>query len=97
MRGFRAERLSISASFCADELIELQMDGPRIPILRILNEEHHKKRENGGAGVNDELPGIREAEKGTRRSPENDDESSEHEGPRRPDFLARPVCDASEE
>lgn len=40
-----------------------------IPVLRVLNNEHHQKRNNRGAGINDQLPSIRKFQQGTANSP----------------------------
>ena len=47
---------------CADEFIEFHLDGLGVPILRILNQEDHQKRDDHRAGVNDQLPSVTEAE-----------------------------------
>ena len=39
-----------------NQLIQFQVQYQRILVLRPLNEEHHQKRDDGGAGVDDQLP-----------------------------------------
>lgn len=39
-----------------DELIELEVHGMRIPVLRILDEKNHEECKDGGAGIDIELP-----------------------------------------
>lgn len=34
-----------------DQFVEIQLARQRIPVLRCLNEEHHQKCHDGGAGV----------------------------------------------
>src|SRR5678815_965474 len=46
-----------------DELIQLELRDTRLTILRILDKEHHEKRDHGRASVDDQLPGIRVAER----------------------------------
>ena len=43
----------------ADQFVELEMDRPRVPILGVLNKEHHEERNNGRSGVDHQLPHIR--------------------------------------
>jgi hypothetical protein len=45
-----------------DQFIDLQLHGRRIPVLGRLNQEDHQERDNGRAGVDNELPGVAEAE-----------------------------------
>src|SRR6185369_7027633 len=42
----------------ANELIELHLDGFGIPVLRVLDQEHHEKRDDRRTGVDDQLPGV---------------------------------------
>src|SRR5690606_8853601 len=42
-----------------DQLVELGLQGRAIPVLRVLDEEHHEEGDDGRAGIDDELPGIR--------------------------------------
>src|SRR5262245_3716670 len=42
-----------------DDFVQLQMDGPGIPILRILNKKHYEERYHRGTCIHDQLPGIR--------------------------------------
>src|SRR5262249_247487 len=43
-----------------DDLVQLEVNRPGILVLRTLDEEDHEERDDRGAGVDDELPGIRE-------------------------------------
>src|SRR5262245_40740803 len=42
----------------ADELVKLGLNSCSIPILSVLNEEHHQECYNGCAGIDDQLPCI---------------------------------------
>ena len=42
----------------SDQLIELGLDRRPVSVLRVLDQEHHEEGHDGGAGVDDELPGI---------------------------------------
>ena len=41
-----------------DQLGELDLQRQRVPVLRILDEEHHEKRNDGGRGVDHQLLGV---------------------------------------
>src|SRR5688500_11443497 len=40
----------------AQQLVELEVNGLRIAVLRVLDEEHHEERHDRGAGVDHQLP-----------------------------------------
>src|SRR3954451_20176406 len=62
-----------------NELGELDLYGEDIAVLRVLNREHHQKRHNGRAGIDDQLPRIAVIEIGPHRAPDQDDEHGEQE------------------
>src|SRR5262249_26784182 len=70
-----------------DELVQLELDGERVLVLRALDEEHHQEGDDGGAGVDDQLPGVGEAEQRSGPEPDDDHQHGGGEGPRaaRPD------------
>ena len=43
---------------CADQLVELDLDGRAITVLRILNQKDHQEGDDGRARVDHELPGV---------------------------------------
>ena len=45
-----------------DDFVQLQMNGAGVAILRVLDQEHHEEGDDGRAGIDDELPGIRVVE-----------------------------------
>ncbi len=49
------------AFHATDQFIQLQVDRLHVAVLRVLDQEHHEKRNDGGSGVDDQLPGIRVA------------------------------------
>src|SRR5262249_39073003 len=49
-----------------------------VAILRVLNEENHQEGNDGGAGVDDQLPRFREAEERAADGPD-DDQSQCHQ------------------
>ena len=65
----------------ADQLIQLQVHGFGVAILRVLDQEHHQKGDDRRAGVDDQLPLVGVAEDGTRYGPDRHDGDTTDEGP----------------
>ena len=57
------------------------MNGFCIAVLRVLNEKHHQKCDDGRAGINDELPGIGKMKHRAGYSPDNDNDDRDRERP----------------
>src|SRR5258708_1119172 len=55
----------------ADKFVQLQVERLGVSILRVLDEKDHKESNDGGAGVNDELPGVRKMEERAACSPDH--------------------------
>src|SRR5688572_32340518 len=66
---------------CTDEFVELDLDCLSIPILRVLNQEDHQERDDRGAGVDDQLPRITEAEDWACDHPRDDEANGKREYP----------------
>ena len=60
-----------------DELIKFCLNSRAIPVLGILNDEDHKKRDDAGPGVDDELPSVGEMKQRTRDCPNYSDEQGD--------------------
>lgn len=58
----------------SEKLIELQGNHLGLPVLGILNQEHHQERDDCRSRVDDELPRIRVVEHGTGHGPSHDDQ-----------------------
>ena len=65
----KVEQRDVRARRAADQLVQLDLQGLRIAVLGILNEEYHEKGGNGGTGVDHELPCVRETDLGGRSPP----------------------------
>src|SRR5688572_16721579 len=63
------------------------MDRLRVAVLRRLDQEHHEERDDRRPRVDDELPRLREAERGTERGPNEDRSERERETVRRSDRI----------
>jgi hypothetical protein len=72
-------------SFCAwsmvNDLIELEVNRARIPVLRILDQEHDDKCDDRRAGIDNELPGIGVVEVRARNEPQRDHSEGGEERP----------------
>ena len=79
-----------------DQLIQLQVDRPRIAVLRVLDQEHHQERHDRRAGIDDELPRVAEAEHGTADPPDDDDQRGNDERDRLAGRARRAVGETRE-
>ncbi len=64
-----------------DQFVELEVDGAGVAVLRVLNKEDHQKRDDGGARVDDELPGVGVVVERTSEGPYHDDSYSGGKSP----------------
>ncbi|MNN47243.1 hypothetical protein D3C81_1616550 [compost metagenome] len=55
------------------------MDRDGVLVLALLDQEHHQEGDDGGAGVDDQLPGLREPEHGPGDGPGGHHAEREHE------------------
>lgn len=69
----------------ANQFVQFQMDRFRVAVLRVLNQEYHQESDDGGAGVNDQLPGIRVMKKVAGGGPDHDNRDGDDESPRGPE------------
>ena len=70
-----------------DDLVELQVDGAGVAVLRVLDQEDHEEGDDGGAGVDDELPSVRIVEVRARDKPQGDYQQRGEECPLRADHV----------
>src|SRR5579871_6248822 len=64
------------------QLIQLRLNGCTVPILGVLNDEHHQEGKDRGRRINDKLPSIRIIKYRTSCEPHNDQETRRNEGNR---------------
>ncbi len=57
----------------ANEFVQFQMDRFCIAVLRVLNQKHHQKRNDGRGRVNDELPCVGKMKGRSGNEPDNND------------------------
>ena len=56
-------RNAVACGLCRqDQFVEFQLQGQRVAVLRCLDQKDHQERHDCRARVDDELPGIAEAE-----------------------------------
>src|ERR1051326_7556634 len=56
------------------------MHSRAIAVLRVLDEKHHQKGHDGGASIDDQLPGVAEPKQRSSDEPHRDRRGREHEG-----------------
>ena len=66
-----------------DQFIQIQVDRFCITVLRVLNQKDHEKRDNGGVGIDDELPSIGIVKEWAGESPNYDYPDRNRKGPAR--------------
>src|SRR6185437_1012977 len=80
-----------------NEFIKLDLNSGAISILGILNQEHHQKGYDGGAGIDHQLPCIGEPEQWPAYSPNHDDEQRQKKGARSACGVRTPIRGFGEE
>ena len=68
----------------ANQFIQFDLNCCGVSILRVLNQEDNQERDDGGAGIDHELPSIAEPKYWTCDDPDSDDRYGEGEGSRTP-------------
>jgi len=72
------------AVHCTDKLVQFDLHCGAIAILGVLDQEDHQEGDDGGAGIDDELPGITEVKNRTGRRPDEDDRRGNRKRARMP-------------
>jgi hypothetical protein len=85
---FDVHHLILSLVDRLDDLIQLQVNGPGVTVLGVLDQKHDQESDDGGAGIDDQLPGVRVVEVRPRNKPQCDDEQGCEEGSFRTDPIA---------
>jgi hypothetical protein len=70
-----------------DQFGELQLQRHGVAILRVLDQEHHQERHDGGGRVDHQLPGVAVAEQRSGQRPDDDQRRRDQER----DRLSHPV------
>src|SRR5689334_11014559 len=69
---FEVHELVARAFHRENQLVQLQLHGLRVAVLRILDQEYRKVGDDGGACVDHELPSVREVDSGPLASHTDD-------------------------
>jgi hypothetical protein len=69
---FQVQQRVVRSFGHANQLIELGLNRSRIAILRVLNQEHHQKRDDRRPSIDHQLPRIIKRKHRPRRCPDND-------------------------
>ena len=75
----------------ADKFVEFELYGGRVAVLGVLEKEHHQEGDNGRAGIDDELPGVRVMKEGAGDGPCDDQHEGRHENAGASALSSRPV------
>jgi hypothetical protein len=65
-----------------DQLVEFEMQRCTIVVLRVLDKKHHQERDDRGARIDDQLPGIGKLKNRPGHRPDNDERARDREGGR---------------
>src|SRR6476659_7984483 len=77
----------------ADQLVDFDMQGGRVAVLRVLDHEHHQEGDDGRRRVDHELPGIAKTEQGPGEAPHYDARKREQEGNGAPGGVGYPLSE----
>ena len=77
---FRIQNAIICTLQRANDLIQFELDGFAVAILCALNKKDHQKCDNGGAGINNKLPGVAEVEERSTDGPDEHHDDCHHKG-----------------
>lgn len=79
---FKINKLVSSAFNGTYDFVEFQINGFRVTVLRVLDEEHHEEGDDGRASIDNELPGVREVKCRAGQPPNSNDDGCQCESPR---------------
>lgn len=65
----------------SDHFVQFEMHSFGIPILGVLNQEYHEEGDDGGGGVDDQLPSVGKMKSRTGEEPDGDDKHSSSKCP----------------
>ena len=80
----------------ANEFVQFQMDSFGVAVLRILNQKHHQKRNDGRGRVNDELPCVGKMKRGSGNEPDANDKHGPSKCPGAAQQNRRPAGENTE-
>lgn len=87
----------IASCTYADQLVQFGLNGSAGPVLRVLDQKHHQKGHDGGAGIDHELPGVGEAEQRAGDRPNENHGNGGDEGRSAARGPRRDVCDLAKQ
>lgn len=80
---FQIQQFVVGFGRRPDQLVQLDLHRGGVRVLRVLDQEHHQEGDDGGAGVDHQLPGVVETEHRATDAPDHHDRYCSQEGPRR--------------
>ena len=81
----------------ANEFVQLHLDRGGVTVLRILDQEHHQKRDDGRTCVDHKLPSIREPEERAGNRPDHHGSESKDKHPGSTYFTGTDLRDFGEQ
>ena len=81
----------------ANEFVQLHLDRGGVTVLRILDQEHHQKRDDGRTCVDHKLPSIREPEERAGNRPDHHGSESKDKHPGSTYFAGTDLRDFGEQ
>jgi hypothetical protein len=93
---FKIEKIVSRTSHCADQFIEFQVNRTGIAVLCALNQKNHQECDDGGAGIDYQLPRIRELKQRASDSPNYHNEDRDEKCPGRSDNFGNASREAVE-
>ncbi|MNO89712.1 hypothetical protein D3C76_812040 [compost metagenome] len=61
------------------QFVDFQMQDVGVAVLRVLDQEHHQERDDGGRGIDDQLPCIVEMKNRSAQPPQENQDQRAHE------------------
>eukprot|EP01036_Dinobryon_divergens_P040135 gene40134-53026_t len=89
---FQVQQGVVGAFGGADQLVDLDLQGLGVAVLRVLDQEHHEEGDDGGAGVDHQLPSVRKAEHRPADSPKGHYGDRCQKGQRAAKGCGNPLC-----
>ena len=77
---FEVQQHVVRAGSDPQQLVELDVHGLCVAVLRALDQEHHEEGHDGRASVDHQLPGIAPVEDGPGHGPDDDHRERHREG-----------------
>src|SRR5690606_34572245 len=82
LQFLQVQQRVVGAAGGTDQFVQLDLQRARVAVLAVLDQEHHQEGDDGGAGVDHQLPGVAEAEQRAGDHPDHHRQQRQHEARR---------------